>query len=325
VIIDSHAHLVSPSSVYSNWAQMESAGLYNGHTKNAVTEAELRESADRQIALMDEVATDMQLTSPRPYLLKHSHRQPQLVKWWVADQNDAIAVQARYRPDRIRGVAGLPQIDGEPVDIVFDELERCVNELDFVGVLLNPDPGEGNGRSPVMCDPYWYPLYERLEAMDVPALLHCAGCNGRENYSEHFISEESLAIYSLLRSDVFERFPGLKLIVPHGGGSVPYQLGRWVAHEGKFEGLPPEEARKSYVSKLRKLWYDTCLYTPEALELLVRVVGSDRVLFGTERPGSGYGLENVKPMIDGLESLTDDDRALIYEKNAVGLYQRLAG
>ena len=66
-----------------------------------------------------------------------------------------------------------------------------MNDLGFVGVLVNPDPGEGNGLTPTMDDPYWFPLYEKLEEMDVPALLHCAACYGRENYSEHFISEES--------------------------------------------------------------------------------------------------------------------------------------
>lgn len=324
MIIDAHAHVVAPPGLNSTWAQMESAGTYNGRTRTPVTDAELIEFADRQIALMDEVGTDLQLTSPRPYLMKHSYRPHLAVHWWVQNHNDALAVQAAARPDRIRGVAALPQLDGEPVGVVFDELDRCINDLGFVGVLLNPDPGEGNGRSPVMGDPYWYPLYEKLEDMDVPALLHGAGCNGRENYSEHFISEESLAITSILRSDVFDRFPKLKLVVPHGGGSVPYQVGRWIAHEGKFGGLTPEQARESYIGKLRKFYFDTCIYTPEALDLLFRVVGTDRVLFGTERPGSGYGLEDVKPVIEKLDLLGESDLHAIFEGNARSVYSRLA-
>jgi 4-oxalmesaconate hydratase len=324
VIIDSHAHLVGPAGINSTWTQMESAGVYNGHIRNPVSDAELITFADRQIELMDEVGTDLQLTSPRPYIMKHSFKPGVIVRWWVSNHNDAIAVQANARPGRIRGVGALPQLDGEPVEVVFEELDRCINDLGFVGVLLNPDPGEGNGQTPVMGHPYWYPLYEKLESMDVPALLHCAGCNGRENYSEHFISEESLAITSILRSDVFDRFPKLKLVVPHGGGSIPYQLGRWIAHEGKFGNLTPEQARESYLTKLRRFWFDTCIYTPEALELLVRVVGSDRVLFGTERPGSGYGLEDIKPVIDSIQTLTDGDRLAIFEKNVAEVYSRLS-
>jgi 4-oxalmesaconate hydratase len=323
VIIDSHAHLVAPPAINAAWTTMESAGVYNGHVKGQVSDAELIEHADRQIALMDAVGTDVQLTSPRPYIMKHAYKPGVLVEWWVANHNDAIAVQVSARPERIRGIAGLPQQDGMPVEVVFPELDRAVNDLGFIGVLLNPDPGEGNGKSPLMEDEYWFPLYEKLEEMDVPALLHGAGCTVRENYSEHFISEESLAITSLLRSDVFTRFPGLKIIVPHGGGSVPYQLGRWVAHEGKFTGLDPVAAREAFVGRLRNLWFDTCLYTPEALNLLISVVGADRVLFGTERPGSGYGLEDVKPMLEGL-SLEQGALQSIFEKNARTVYTRLA-
>lgn len=324
MIIDSHAHLVAPPAINSAWTQMSAAGRYNGHIKGQVSEAELVESAERQISLMDAVGTDMQLTSPRPYIMKHSYHDGQIIKWWVQNHNDAIAVQANAFPDRIRGIGALPQQFGAPVDVVFDELDRCIDDLGFVGVLLNPDPGEGNGLAPVMGDQYWYPLYEKLEAMDIPALLHCAGCDGRENYSEHFISEESLAITSILRCDVFERFPNLKLIVPHGGGSVPFQLGRWVAHEGKFNGLDPAAARESYVSKLRNFYFDSCLYTAEALDLLIKVVGSDRVLFGTERPGSGYGLEDVKPVLEGLDSLDENDLANIFEQNTRRVHSRLA-
>jgi 4-oxalmesaconate hydratase len=323
MIIDSHAHLVAPAAINGTWVQMSSAGVYNGRTKSAVTDAELIESADKLIGLMDQVGTDMQLVSPRPYIMKHSFQPGKIVEWWVANHNDAIAVQADARPERLRGVAALPQQFGEPIEVVFDELDRTINDLGFVGVLVNPDPGEGNGRSPLMSDPYWFPLYDKLQDMDVPALLHCAGCNGRENYSEHFITEESLAITAIARSDVFDRFPGLKLIVPHGGGSIPYQLGRWVAHEGKFNNLDPATARTRYVDKLRKFYYDTCLYTAEALDLLVKVVGSDRVLFGTERPGSGYGLEDLKPVIESLTTLTDADRRAIFEDNARAVYTRL--
>ncbi len=323
MIIDSHSHLVAPPVFNATWTTMEAAGTYGGRQRNLVTEEELIAGADRQIALMDAVGTDLQLTSPRPYTLKHSRTPVEAVHWWIQNNNDAVSVQVKARPERIQGIGALPQIAREPVSVAFDELERCIHELGFVGVLVNPDPGEGDGTTPVMGDPYWYPLYEKLVDLDVPALLHCAACYGRENYSEHFISEESLAIGSIIRSDVFERFPALKLVVPHGGGSVPYQIGRWIAHEGKFTSRTPAQAKEVFTGRLRKFWFDTCLYTTEALGLLCQVVGADRVLFGTERPGSGYGLEDVKPLIDALPGLTDSDRAAIFEQNARTVYSRL--
>jgi 4-oxalmesaconate hydratase len=323
MIIDSHSHLVAPPGVSDTWTAMEGAGIYGGRRSTPVSDQDLIGAADRQIALMDEVGTDMQLTSPRPYVLKHSHKPGQIVHWWVENLNDAVAVQVAARPERLQGIGALPQLSGEPISVVFDELDRCINDLGFVGVLLNPDPGEGNGITPTMDSQYWFPLYEKLVEMDVPALLHCASCYGRENYSEHFISEESLAILSIIRGEVFDRFPTLKLVVPHGGGSVPYQAGRWIAHTGLVEGLSVSEATDLFRNRLRKFWFDTCLYTPESLELLFRVVGADRVLFGTERPGSGHGLEDIRPVIEGLNILSESDHAAVFEGNARTVYSRI--
>ncbi|MBM9463584.1 amidohydrolase [Aeromicrobium sp. YIM 150415] len=323
MIIDSHAHLVAPPSFQAAWTMMEAAGTYSGRTRMHTSDEELLEWADKQIAMMDEVGTDVQFTSARPYTLKHSHKPGKIVEWWVQNNNDAIAVQAAARPDRIKGVGALPQQAGEPTTVVFEELARCVEELGFVGVLVNPDPGEGDGQTPTMDSEYWYPLYEKLVEYDVPALLHCAGCYGRESFSEHFISEESLAILAILRGTVFEDFPTLKLIVPHGGGSVPYQLGRWAAHMGKHRGWGGVEDSLNEMKKLlRHFYYDTCLYTPEALSLLIDVVGADRVLFGTERPGSGFAFEDLKPVIEKLPNLDDGGQRLIFEDNARRLYPR---
>jgi 4-oxalmesaconate hydratase len=323
MIIDVHAHTVaSPngpgaaSSLYSPWAGLEAAGVFGGPPQRPA-EAELLGGAETQIRLMDEVGTDIQLTSPRPYLLKHSHRVSQVVHWWCQLNNDAIATQAKAFPDRIRGVAALPQVAGRPIDEAIPELDRCINELGFVGIIVNPDPSEGAGTSPLLSDEYWYPLYSRLVALDVPMLIHAAGCFGRETYSEHFISEESLAVTSLIRGRVLDRFPDLKVIVPHGGGSIPYQVGRWMAHAELLNDPPFDEA-------LKRLWFDTCIYTKDALELLISTVGSTRVVFGTERPGSGHGYEDIKPVIDSIADLDASDRTAIYESNARHIYSRLS-
>src|SRR5207253_530212 len=99
------------------------------------------------------------------------------------------------------------------------ELERCVKELGFAGCLLNPDPTEGDGeRPPGLGETFWYPVYEKLVEFDIPALIHSASsCDPRESYTLKFINEESIAVISLLESRVFDDFPRLKLVVPHGG------------------------------------------------------------------------------------------------------------
>jgi predicted TIM-barrel fold metal-dependent hydrolase len=134
----------------------------------------------------------------------------------------------KMEPNKFRAIGGLPQNGGVPVANTFEEIDRCINDLGFVGIMINPDPGEGDGQTPAMGNEYWYPLYEKMVKMDIPGLVHAASCkNPRESFHGHFITEESIAILSLVDSKVFHDFPKLKLIISHGGGSVPYQVGRW--------------------------------------------------------------------------------------------------
>ncbi len=318
MIIDSHGHLVAPMDFFGAWTYLEGAGTHHGPRHLTIDVAAHRASADKHVRLLDEVGTDVQFISPRPFILKHSSQPGQIVHWWASHNNDAVKVEVDTHPDRFRGVAALPQVAGEPIENTFAELDRCV-DMGFIGVLLNPDPSEGAGTSPVLGDDYWYPLYEKLADLRMPALVHSAGCYGRENYSEHFISEESLAIGSLLEADVLEKFPALDLVIPHGGGSIPYQVGRWMAHDladGEPHGRP-------YLDRLRDLWFDTCLYTKASIELLIDVVGADRVLFGTEHPGSGGSLANLRPVIESIETLSDSQRAAVFEDNARQIYTRI--
>jgi 4-oxalmesaconate hydratase len=358
MIIDAHAHVWLSPSVYGIRTILQASNGQHSkewYVRTWLNEEDISKSAARCIAVMDQVGTDIQLLSPRPFTLMHSHPIVEDVRTWVGLQNDIIHRTVKLHPTRFRGVAGLPQVDGRPIEIVFDELDRCVDELGFVGVLLNPDPGEGKGTSPRLGDPYWYPLWEKLVALDLPAHIHSAGCCGRETYDEHFATEESLAITSVIHSEVFKRFPTLKLMISHGGGSIPYQIGRWRSHwfgelaahdpqvaayfkELEAAGwagkpLPPKPAAvTTFDDQLKRFWFDTTVHSKPSLELLLKTVGSDRCCFGTERPGSGGGidLDTGRPMddfrytIDHIDFVSDDDRYKIYEGNARKLFTRLA-
>lgn len=330
MVIDAHAHLVAPEVFYAYKARLQSSG---GHHKGSagISDDQLAAAAAKNVALMDEVGTDVQLISPRPYQLMTSATPARIVHWWVEANNDLIARTVALHPDRFGAVAALPVTSGEPVTAAFEELDRAVSELGAIGVLINPDPSEGAGTSPALGDEYWYPLYEQLVRYDLPALIHSGGCfSGRETYSEHFITEESVAILSILRSPVFRDFPSLKLIISHGGGSVPYQLGRWQA-ERLAPHLGGDQEAERFEDGLRRFWFDSVLHYPPALAYLIATVGSDRVLFGTERPGSGSTtdprtgrqLDDLKTVIDEISSLTGQDRAAIYEGNARAVFPRL--
>lgn len=330
MIIDAHAHVVAPDSLYAYKANLLADGGYHD-LPVVISDEDLAACADRNVALMDQVGTDLQLLSPRPYHLMHSVKPGQIVHRWIRANNDVIARTVALHPKRFAGIAALPTVPGAPIEDCFEELDRAVNDLGFVGMCLNPDPYEGLGISPTLGDPYWYPLYERLVELDVPVQIHSAGCfDGRETYSEHFVTEESRAILSILRSPVFSDFPDLKIMISHAGGSVPYQVGRWQAERlhSSLGGGP--EAERFEVA-LRRFWFDTVLHHPGSLQLLFEVVGPDRCLFGTERPGSGSAVnpdtgrafDDLKPVIEAIEDLNEDEREAIFSGNALTMFSRL--
>ncbi len=340
MIIDAHGHLITPDSFYGYQSILRVSNGLNNSLKPGVKEGEIIASAARTVELMDAVGTDMQFISPRPFMMWHSHPRVTDVEKWISAYNDLIYKTVTLYPDRFRGVAGLPQVGGQPVEIVFDELDRCIDELNFIGVVLNPDPGEGDGKTPTMDNEYWYPLYEKLVKKDIPAHIHSTACYGRESYSDHFISEESLAITSIARSKVFKDFPKLKLMISHGGGAIPYQMGRWKARRqginptgksGPKNEVQDRPIEESFLETLRRFWFDTVLYDQNALELLFKVVGTDRCLFGTERPGSGSAidpatgreLDDIRPVIEEISFLSAEDKQAIFFGNAHTFFSRL--
>jgi 4-oxalmesaconate hydratase len=324
MIIDSHGHIVIPNASYRYMAEL--VGSRANPTKLPVlTDDAVRASGETILKEMDKVGTDVQFLSPRPYLQMHSVKPAKVTAVWTKHMNDLIYRVVQMFPTRFRAVAGLPQYRDTSPENCIAELEFRVKEQGFIGCLLNPDPTEGDGTPPPgLGDEFWYPLYEKLCELDIPALVHSAGsCQPRESYTLKFINEESIAITSLLNSKVFEKFPNLKLIVPHGGGAIPY-------HMGRFRSWSVRNGAEYFDDKLKRLHFDTCTYDKDALELLFKVVGPDRVLFGTEKPGTGSSknpktgldFDDLKPVIESIDFLTDQDRRNVFECNCTRLYTR---
>ena len=329
--IDIHGHVTAPDSLYAWKAGLLSHRGAHGRGSAGVTDETLRESlyaanstfgGISHLQHLDDAGVDVQLISPRPYQMMHSE-QARLVEWYIQETNDIIARTCRIEPDRFRGLAGMPQSMETGPEQWVAELRRCVAEHGFVGAVLNPDPYEGTVQPPALSGRFWYPVWEALCELDVPAVIHSAGCRppSRETYSLHFIQEETLAVASLVSSKVFDDFPDLKIIVSHGGGAIPYQRGR-------FEPTALRQGT-TFRDMLRKLYYDTCLYSQDSIELLLRAVGVDRCLFGSEKPGvgstrnpeTGRWIDDIHLLIDDIEWLTDDERDRLFESNARQIFK----
>jgi OH-DDVA meta-cleavage compound hydrolase len=333
MIIDVHGHVSPPEKLWA-WKATQLAGRGShgrGHLSFSDDEinAALHSSGTfgaGHLELLEKHGTNFQLISPRPFQMMHSEKPGKLVHWFHEENHNLIHRQTQLYPKLFAGVAMLPQVAGAPITDALPELERCVKEFGFVGCLVNSDPYENSGtEAPGMGERYWYPLYEKLCELDVPAMLHGSGSRSeRTSYSTHFINEETLTIANLMSSSVFDDFPKLKFIVPHGGGAVPYQIGRFEA-----PSMRRGSKGKRFSEKLRNLWFDTTLYTPLALELLIKTVGVDRCLFATECPGTGTApdpatgrsMDDVAPYIKAFDWLSDADKALIFEGNARKLFK----
>lgn len=333
MIIDIHGHVSAPEALYA-WK----AGLLSHRGAHGVRAPKMSDDQIREAYLsphpsfgnvshfhhLDGAGVDVQLLSPRPYQMMHSEQPAKIVEAFTSEVNDVIHRSVELFPGRFRGVAGLPQSMDLSIEQWLPELRRTVTELGFVGVLLNPDPYEGLKTPPALGDKFWYPLYEALVELDVPAIIHSGGCRppAREPYSLHFIQEETVSVWSLLNSQVLTDFPDLKIVVSHGGGAIPYQVGRFLP-SGVRNGAEP------YLDKLRRLHFDTCLYTKEAIELLLHTVGVDRSLFGTEKPGTGsqinpetgHWFDDIHLLVDEIDWLADDQRDALMHGNAEKLFK----
>lgn len=130
---------------------------------------------------------------------------------------------------------------------------------------------------------------------------------------------------------MFRDFPRLKLIVGHGGGYIPYQVGR--ARAFRLNEMKRDSELEDFDTTMKRMYYDTVLYNQESIELLIKVVGVEQCLFGSDKPANGSvadpetgrSLNDIKPMIENIEWLSDADRYALYEGNALRVYSRLAG
>ncbi len=332
MIIDCHAHVSAPTELWAYKASILSHRGVHGRGRVEVSDELLIAAANKKemapvghLDMMKRNGIDMQLVSPRPFQMMHSAKPARVVHWFTEETNTLIARQTKLLPDKFIGVGGLPQAAGEPIQNVLPELERCIKQLGFKGCVLNPDPYENSGtEAPPLGDRYWYPLYEKLCELDVPAHIHATGSQSeRTPYTLHFINEESIAVYGLVSSSVLDDFPNLKIVISHGGGAIPYQIGRFQS------GSMRNPAGKRFLDGMRKLYFDTVLYSEGALRLLIETVGADRCLFGAECPGVGSAVnpdtgrtfDDIVPYIKKFEWLDETSKKMIFEDNARTLFK----
>jgi 4-oxalmesaconate hydratase len=333
MIIDCHGHYTTEPPGLGVFRDRQLAGLVDAARRPTtanlgITDDQIRQSLEgAQLKLQRERGTDVTIFSPRASGMAHHVGPAPVSAEWTRICNDLIHRVCTLYPRNFVGVCQLPQSPGVEPATCCEELERCVTELGFVGCNLNPDPTGGYWRDPPLSDRWWYPLYEKMVELDVPAMIHVSSsCNPCFHATgAHYINGDTTAFMQFLTSDLFRDFPTLKFIIPHGGGAVPY-------HWGRYRGLAQDMKRPPLAELLLKnVFFDTCVYHLPGIELLTSVIPIDNILFASEMvgavkgvdPQTGHNYDDTARYVHQVAALSDQDRWRIFEGNARKVYGRI--
>jgi aminocarboxymuconate-semialdehyde decarboxylase len=290
-VIDAHGHLLVP----------EAGALADGHPREAsdaaaeraafsaasaaANQAQLRRvwpqltSVARRLADLDAIGVDRQLVGPMP--MHRYWAESALAAKLTAVTNEAVAAHCASGAGRLDGLGTLPL---QHPGLAVRELGRAVTELGLKGVSVSTNV---DGRE--LADPAFEPVWEAAAALGAVVFIHPWGCSLGPRLGAHFLgntfgqpAETALALSHLIFAGTLDRHPGLRLLAAHGGGFLPTYIGRsdhaWSQRpDARGCARPPS-------SYLRRIWYDALVYSPQALRHLVEVVGSDKVVLGTDYP-----------------------------------------
>ncbi len=329
LIIDCHGHYTTAPAAHNDWRDLQKAAFKAGEAAPAypaISDDEIRETLEKnQIRLLKERGADITIFSPRASAMAPHVGDESVAKLWARVNNDLIQRCAELYPDIFVPVCMLPQSPAADMQGSIEELERCV-DMGFVGCNLNPDPGGGHFKHPPLTDRFWYPFYEKMVELDVPAMIHVSGsCNpGLHATGAYYIAADTIAFMQLIEGDLFKDFPSLRFIIPHGGGAVPY-------HWGRYRGLADMLKQPDLSTHvMNNVFFDTCVYHQPGINLLADVIDNKNILFGSEMvgavrgidPTTGHYFDDTKRYIDALD-ISDAERHAIFEGNARRVFPRL--
>jgi 4-oxalmesaconate hydratase len=335
MIIDCHGHYTTAPPQLGSYRETQKAALANDPDyigvkgTIAIGDDEIRESLEgAQLRLQRERGTDLTLFSPRASWMGHHIGNIHTSQHWTEHCNELIRRVCDLYPQNFAPVCQLPQSPGAPIEPSVHELRRCVDELGFVGANINPDPSGGYWDGPPLSDRYWFPLYEAMCELDVPGMIHVsAACNPHfHTTGSHYLGADTTAFTQLLTSEVLSDFPDLRLIIPHGGGAVPY-------HWGRFRGLAQDMGKPPLDELLLgNVFFDTCVYHQVGIDCLLAATPTENVLFGSEMvgavrgidPETGHYYDDTRRYLEAT-GLDKPELTKIFETNARRVYPRLEG
>jgi len=328
MIIDSHQHFVRlarhPDVEGFRAAQLE------GKDPDAlpdISDGDVARSLEQVVSLMDAREIDVAFASPRAKAMAtHEGTVEQNAVW--ADVNNALVLRAcRLNRGRFVPVGMLGQHPSCPSAQVAKQMERFAND-GFVAFNFDPDGTGGRWQNPPFTGKHNHPVFEAAQALDVPLVLH-----GSESVNRNFphtavqylVADITAFVQLMMAKDLFRDFPRLRFLIPHGGGALPCQMGRWRAIAKNNNWASPDEILAN-----GNVFVDTCVYNHLNMRMLLEAVPLDNIVFGSECDGAFPGIvnEETNDHYDNTRRYVDDaqlsgvERERIYAANARRVYPR---
>ncbi|MFJ8109605.1 amidohydrolase family protein [Streptomyces sp. NPDC096132] len=323
-VVDFHGHLAVPAAdalvAGTPGFAAELAAEQRAHSPAslAVNRAQLDRLRPKltdvtaRLADLDAMGVDLQVVGPMP--MHHYWTARATAVRLARTVNEAVAAHCALEPRRLYGLGTVPL---QHPDLAVAALERAVTDQGLHGISVST---RVNGRE--LADRAHDPVWEAAEELGAVVFVHPWGCSLGERLATHYLGntvgqpvETAVALSHLIFTGVLDRFPRLKLVATHGGGYLPTYIGRsdhaWRVREDARGCAEPPSAY------LRRLWFDSLVYTPRALRQLVAEVGADRVVLGTDHPFD-MGVDDPLARLDAA-ALAPADRAAIAGGNALDL------
>ena len=322
--IDLHNHVIPPTIVSALERNPARYGMaieekngkryFNSHGRPAELLKEFYD-VDAKVAWMDANALDMAAISVGP---------PIYFYWLSADAgleaaklaNDGIAQMVARYPERLRGMAHLPMQDP---DAAITELERVVKEHKFKAVEMGTSI-EGVA----LADERFRKVLKTIEQLGCFVFTHPYQCLAQggidEYYLRNFIGfplDTTMMVAHLMYSGALDELKKLKILLPHGGGYVPYQIGRFI-HGFNVRPEPKMKTKTSPASLLRRFYFDALTHDAQAARHLINMVGADRVVIGSDNPFD-MAPADLMGGIDAIPDLTASEREYVCGLTALSL------
>jgi len=321
-IIDSHFHWW-PRSVFEHLckrkgfptAEVNDRGGYTYHGAGGRSGSIPAWAAwfdlDEQLAHMDGLGHDISVVcSIGPLSIAFSELPVDEGKELALMWNEEMAWAQRRYPGRVWASAAVPLVD---TNVAIDVLDDAIDRLGLMGVNLPGSVGkEGN-----IDDARLEPFYARVEELGLPMFLHptdavfadmLEGYGGALHLSLGRVVEVSVAASRLVLSGLTERHPGLKIVMSHTGGALPYQAGR-MDKNTKAAGLP-----KPFSDYLHSMYTDTVSPHSAGMKFAIEYFGIDRVMYGTDYPC--WDPATALRLLDELQ-LSEEDSQKLFHDNAI--------